>query len=125
MSMTNVEKLKSVFSERLKELIRGRPVTEFARRVGLQQSAIDNYIKKKRSPNAEAIITISSACCVSTDWLLGLTDSKDGVSGDEQLQKKLNVSEKKLARVNKALGHILKGTNELQAVVDEGVTGAG
>ena len=118
--MTNVEKLKFVFSERLVELIGNRTVTGFARRVGLQQSAIDNYVKKKRSPNAEAIITISSACCVSADWLLGLTDAREDVPGDEQLQKKLAHSQKKLVRVNKALGHILKETNELQAVVDDG-----
>ena len=114
-----------MFSQRLMELIGGRSVTGFAKRVGLQQTAIDRYVKKKRSPNAEAIITISTECCVSADWLLGLTDVKAGVPGDERLQKKLARSEKKLARVNKALGHILKGTNELQAVVDEGADGTG
>ena len=96
-------------------------MTGFARHVGLQQAAIDRYLKKQRSPNAEAIITISSACCVSTDWLLGLTNSKGGVTGDEQLQKKLVHSEKKLTRVKKVLGQILREANELQSIVDEDV----
>ena len=120
MSRSKENEFRSMFSERLMELIGDKSVTGFARRVGLQQTAIDRYVKKKRSPNAEAIITISSACCVSADWLLGLTDAREGVPGDEQLQKKLALSQKKLVRVNKALGHILKGTNELQAVVDDG-----
>ena len=116
--------LAAVFSKRLKRLIGGESINAFACRMGLQQSSVDRYVKAAHAPNAEALHTIATRCGVTTDWLLGLSDSPSGDADAAGLQKRFLASEKKLARVSKALGHILKGTGELQAVVDESANNA-
>ena len=75
MSTPNDENIKKIFSERIKVLIGDESVSAFSRKIGLNQAAIDRYTKKQRSPNAEALVAISSKCGVSVDWLLGLTNS--------------------------------------------------
>ena len=115
--------LAETFSLRLKKLIGDGSVAAFARQMGLKQTSMDRYVKALHTPNAEALIAISTRCGVTTDWLLGLSDSPNGASPNPELPQKLLASEKKLARVNKALGHILQGTKELQTIVEENEAG--
>ena len=122
MSTKKRDCLAEVFSLRIKKLIGDGSVSAFARLTGLQQASMDRYVKGVHTPNAEALIAISSRCGVTTDWLLGLTDSREGTASDQGLSQKLLQSEKKLARVNKALGHILQGTKELQTIVEDNET---
>ena len=63
-----------IFSSRIRSMIGEGTVSGFARRVGLKQAAIDRYVKCVRSPNIDAVKTIASACGVSADWLIGLTE---------------------------------------------------
>ena len=115
--------IAEIFSLRIKKLIGDGSVAGFARLTGIQQPSMDRYVKGVHTPNAEALIAISSRCGVTTDWLLGLTDFRDGMSSDQGMSQKLLQSEKKLARVNKALGYILQGTKELQTIVEENEPG--
>ena len=119
MSTPKRVRLAETFALRVKKLIGGGSVAAFARQTGLKQASVDRYVKAAHAPNAEALIAISTCCGVTTDWLLGLSDFPNGSSSNFTLQNKLLHSEKKLARVNKALGHILQGTKELQSVVGE------
>lgn len=62
----------------LKELQAGDSVSAFARRIGIKQQTLDACLKGQRKPSVEMVYTISCKLGVSTDWLLGLTDSRGG-----------------------------------------------
>lgn len=113
MSMPNGE---NIFAERISHLIGERSVSEFARRVSLNQAAIDRYIKGLRQPNADALRRIATVCEVTSDWLLGISDNPFGVNNTDWHSRALK-AEQKLERVSKALGHALKGFEELQEAV--------
>jgi transcriptional regulator with XRE-family HTH domain len=113
MSTPNGEK---VFAERITNLIGEGTVTSFARRVNLNQAAVDRYVKGLREPNAEALRKIASACEVTTDWLLGLSENPIGVNNADWHSRAIR-AEHKLSRVSKALSHALKGFEELQEAV--------
>lgn len=51
-------------------------VSAFARFLGLNQKTLDLYIKGDRKPSVELIFSVCSKCGVSSDWLLGLTDTR-------------------------------------------------
>ena len=114
--MTNGVKVSTGVSERIKTLIGDETVSAFARRIGMKQAAIDRYVKGQREPNADAIRVISTACSVSADWLLGISDSTNGV-GDTDWRSRALAAERKLEKINNALGHALKGFEELQEAV--------
>lgn len=116
MSIPKGEKVSYSFTERIKELIGDGAVSAFARSVGLKQAAIDRYVKGLREPNADALRKISNACGVTTDWLLGVSSSPNGVA-DSDWRSRALAAERKLERVNKALAHALKGFEELQEAV--------
>jgi len=76
MSTQKRVEIQKNFSTRINELIGDSSVSAFARQVGLKQAALDRYSKGINSPAADALVTISSKCGVSVDWLLGLTDER-------------------------------------------------
>lgn len=116
MSTPNEEKIKRIFSERINELIGENSVSAFARRVGLKQAAIDRYAKGLRVPAADALVAIASECAVSIDWLLGVTSNPNGEDQSEWRSRAL-CAQRKLDKVNEALGKILDGTKALQEAV--------
>lgn len=107
---------ENVFAERISKLIGNDSVSQFARKVKLNQAAIDRYIKGLRQPNADALRQIATLCEVTSDWLLGISDNPYGVDNSDWHGRAL-AAEQKLARVSKALGHALKGFEELQEAV--------
>ena len=69
-----------------------RSTSQFARDLGMQQSTLDLYLKGKRKPSVELIYCICRKCGVSSDWLLGLSDTKTvqtGRTSDPVQQAKL------------------------------------
>ena len=115
--MPKGEIFEKIFAVRIISLIGDdEAVTTFARRVGLHQAAIDRYIKGLREPNAGALRTISLACGVSADWLLGLSDSPTGEPNSDWRSRAVE-AERKLDKVNKALACALKGFEMLQEAV--------
>lgn len=116
MSTPKEEELREIFSERIRNLIGDESVSSFARRVGLKQAAIDRYVKGKRAPAADALVVIASKCSVTTDWLLGVMATPAGEDNSDWRDRAI-AAETKLARVNRALGHALKGFEELQEAV--------
>lgn len=103
------------FLERLNKCRNGMSVSAFARLLGMNQKTIDLYIKGERKPSVELITTVCSKCGCSADWLLGLATSTELEQTDWRLRAL--AAEGKLMRVNRALGHALKGFEELQEAV--------
>ena len=65
------------FFERLKELRIERGITQaqLAQETGLTISAISKWEQGSRVPSAQVIITLAKYYGVSSDYLLGITDS--------------------------------------------------
>lgn len=103
------------FIERLNTCRNGMSVSAFARFLGLNQKTLDLYIKGERKPSVELVIAVCSKCGRSADWLLGTTNADELEQTD--WRSRAIIAEKKLERVNRALGHALKGFEELQEAV--------
>lgn len=65
-----------IFSENLVSILQDTDTTQsaLAEMSGLSKSAINNYIHKKRVPNAKAILNIAYALNCSTDDLIDFGD---------------------------------------------------
>ena len=68
----------TIVIERLKTLLaeRGTSVSEFARFIGLKQPTLNNYLKGDRTPTIDSIVMICNKCCISSDWLLGISNDR-------------------------------------------------
>ena len=66
------------FSERLKELRKGKHLTqqELADKFGISRVGYSYWETGKREPNFKKIILLAKYLYVSTDYLLGLTNIK-------------------------------------------------
>lgn len=66
--------------ERLAHLIRKTGLTqkELAEKAGIRESSLSNYMQGKSNPNMDIICKLSEALDVSTDWLLGYGELKEG-----------------------------------------------
>jgi transcriptional regulator with XRE-family HTH domain len=64
------------FTRRFRRLYRelGLVQQEFSARAGIQQTVV-SCLLQGRSPNPETLVKISRSCRLTTDWLLGLTDT--------------------------------------------------
>ena len=88
--------------------------------VGIKWNAWARYERGDVSPGAEILTRICKIHACSADWLLGLTDScsdRQNVSELTDWRVRALAAEAKLERVNRALGHALKGFEELQEAV--------
>ena len=103
------------FLEKLKSLQGQVSTAAFARRLGVNQKTLDHLVKGERKPSVEMVVTICSCLGVSSDWLLGLPPAKGNDEAD--WRARAMAAEKKMERVNRALGHALKGFEELQEAV--------
>lgn len=85
MARADKRELAELFRERLAILIarRGEPPGRFAQRVGLDRSALSHFLDpaSTRMPRAEALADIARAEGVTTDWLLGLTQTTADAAG--------------------------------------------
>lgn len=71
------------FSERLKEVLRERDMSQvaLAKKIGMSQGVVNNYCTGKREPTLDVLVSICRALNESADYLLGLEDwwNKEGV----------------------------------------------
>jgi len=58
------------FSERLELAIGSESINAFAKKAGIGESLIRNYIKKGTTPGLDKVIAIAKAADVSLDWLV-------------------------------------------------------
>ena len=70
---------REIFCKRASDLIvnSGKTHTELVKVLGLSNGSIANLKnKKEQTPSAETVCVLANCFNVSTDWLLGLTDTK-------------------------------------------------
>ncbi len=106
--------MENDLSDRIKILCGDMSVAAFARKVGLNQAALDRYIKKIREPNNHAIVTIAKSCGVSTDWLLGLTTEQATLEVESEWKVRALQAEKKLEQVRKAFRKVASAVDDLE-----------
>ena len=73
-----------VFVERLRELRNGMSQCEFANKIGAKQTSYSSWERGIKEPGISVLTEIASTFGVSTDWLLGLSDSRGGSSAPAQ-----------------------------------------
>lgn len=61
--------VKITVGERIKEAISNEPVKAFARRSGVPDTSLRNYISNKKKPGLDALAAISDATGITVDWL--------------------------------------------------------
>jgi transcriptional regulator with XRE-family HTH domain len=85
----------------------------------INQQTYSRWELGDRQPKLQDLAAIALHFGVTTDWLLGLSDSRDNseATSDCTWRKRALAAEQKLERINRALGHALKGFEELQAAV--------
>lgn len=83
------------FAERLNELLKISSQKEISESTGISQASISLYLSKKRKPASDSIIKIADFFNVTTDYLLGLSNTPNK-SGDllEDYQKLKEKAEK-------------------------------
>ena len=69
------------FSEKLKDLRieHGDTQSGLATKLNVSQNAVYNWENGKREPNLETILRIADIYCVSTDYLMGLSDKEENL----------------------------------------------
>ena len=77
----NASEIKSVFSERLEQIMAWNGVsnTELAESIGVNALTIKNAIKQISVPEAATICKIADFFAISVDWLLGRVDECDEI----------------------------------------------
>lgn len=75
---TSLEKYNFVFPTRLRKLMTAREVTmtALANALGISRQAVSQYQDGSTQPNMQKLIEIANYFNVSTDYLLGLTDTQ-------------------------------------------------
>ncbi|EHJ3657084.1 hypothetical protein J9T75_002276 [Salmonella enterica] len=70
------DKKRETFLERLKELVRGRPLQQAADEWNVPKSTINNYFYRGSNPRTDVIERIAAKENVSAGWLIGDEESK-------------------------------------------------
>ena len=70
--------MSELFLVRLKELQGKESVSAFARHLEMPQTTLNSYVLGRRKPSVELIKRICLKCGVTSDWLIGISDERDG-----------------------------------------------
>lgn len=68
--------MEKVFLRRLLELRNSMSYKAFADKTGLDKTSLERWEKGTSDIKSDAIVKLCSACGVSADWLLGLSDNR-------------------------------------------------
>lgn len=83
-SAPDKRQIATAFRARLLQLLakRSETLTSFARRCGLDRSALSQFLDKEatRLPRAETLFAIAQVESVSIDWLLGLSQNENALA---------------------------------------------
>lgn len=111
--------MEKSFGEKLRDLRGTQSQAAIAAVFGIAQQTYGGWEKDQRKPDLTELCSICVHYAVSADWLLGLKEGH-GVETNTDWQEKYLGAAQQLLRVNKALGFILKGANELQSILEDG-----
>lgn len=114
-----MEEHKNVIGDRVKELRGAMSQRQAAACVGVKPQNWNVYESGQSLPGSQVVINLCRYFAVSSDWLLGLSDVREVSNAFAQTdwRSRALMAEQKLARVSKALGHALKGFEELQEAI--------
>ena len=111
--------MKKNFSTRLRILREDYTQAEFARKIGAKQTTYSSWERGIKEPSLDMVLQISRQMGVTTDYLLGISESRTGTcapSPDPAVAAKLAAAEAEIARLNgvidglkMALGAVGKG----------------
>ncbi len=92
----------SIISERITVLMNEHSLnqSQLAKKAGITEAAISNYLKGVRTPNSEVLLRIANALNATTDYLLGNTNIND--NNDELKYIQRNLSKLDPERIKKA-----------------------
>jgi transcriptional regulator with XRE-family HTH domain len=65
---------------------------EFAEAVGVPYRTVTNYENGSREPGSEYLLKVADYCGVTTDWLLGFSDSARAVTPGAELARLLEMA---------------------------------
>jgi len=119
MSQAEKSPLVKIFSERLVSASQGVSQANLSKMLGIGQSNVSMYLRGDRIPSLDVFRSLCIALGVKSDYLLGLPESdSESISQGEDLWKSRALdAERKLDKVNEALGKIIEGTKALQEAV--------
>ena len=103
--------MAATLSERLRELRGTTSQCEFAAKIGVKQTSYSSWERGVKDPAAQTVAQISSTFGVSADWLLGLSDKRDGASGSSLAPN--------LARLKDAATIVLTRSEDLERALKE------
>ena len=89
-----------LFRERFKELREKHSQDEFGQMIGVSRPTVGFYEAGTRIPDAITLTRIASACDVSVDWLLGLSDVKSIDANARSAEAFTGLSEAALATLS-------------------------
>ena len=99
----------SILKERLTELWkRYGSDTLFAEAIGVPRQTLNYWLSGKRTPDAKSLIAISEKLDISTDWLLGLSDTKKKDPTTQAACEYTGLSEKAIEFIHDKINHSRK-----------------
>ena len=108
-----------IFSERLVSASQGVSQASLSKMLGIGQSNVSMYLRGDCIPSLDVFRSLCIALGVKSDYLLGLPGGDDiAISpSDSACKSRALDAERKLAKVNEALGKVIEGTKALQEAV--------
>ena len=103
--------MTSVLAERLRELRGNDSQCDFAAKIGVKQTSYSSWERGVKDPAAQTVAQISSTFGVSADWLLGLSDNREGAHNSSVAPN--------LARLKDAATIVLTRSEDLERAVKE------
>lgn len=113
------KKFESMLGPRLKVVRGGMSQSQMAALLGVPQQTYANWELGIRQPKLADLGAMSLQLGVSTDYLIGLRPKDESPQDDdgEEWRKRAQDAERKLTKVNEALGKVIEGTKALQEAV--------
>jgi transcriptional regulator with XRE-family HTH domain len=108
---------KNLFAARLKELRGSSSNVEFAKMCGLNTQDIQRYSKEEATPSIDKLAMIATACDVTTDWLLGITDANRISTKEVSIRQNVEALKRAATRVCADADTLLSSIETLQKVV--------
>ena len=74
--------MKKILQARIRELMEDASQRDFSDKIGVKQTSLSRWLTAGQDPSASTIRLIATACNVSADWLLGLSDERTPPKGN-------------------------------------------
>ena len=101
----------TILGSRLRELRGAKSQCDFANKIGVRQTSYSSWERGIKDPAAQTVALIASTFGVSSDWLLGLSDNREGAPNSSVAPN--------LARLKDAATIVLTRSEDLERAVKE------